>query len=77
MSTKSTIILTEDNEHWYEDCSEYLETKEGKTEFAITLEFSKKNIEILINDTEDLVIFLNNPDSEIFKEFQKIIKALR
>ena len=22
MSTKNTIILTEDNEHWYEDCND-------------------------------------------------------
>lgn len=77
MSTKSTIILTQDDEHFYEDCSEYLETKSGETKQGIVLEFSKSNIEILMNDSDDLIIMLNNADSEIFKVFERIIPALR
>lgn len=50
MSNKSTILLTSDEEHWYTDSSEPL----SKGKDAITLEFSKKNIRIDINDDENL-----------------------
>lgn len=62
MSSKSTIILTSDNEHWYSDCNERL----SESKDAITLEFSKKNIRIDMNDVEDLVITITNPDCEIY-----------
>ena len=62
MSTKSTIILTDDNEHWYHDC----------TDNEITLEFSKKNIRIDANDDEDLVISITNLNSEIYKVLSKL-----
>lgn len=68
MSTKSTILLTNDNEHWYKDSSEILSNGEA----SITLEFSKKNIRIDLNDEDDLIITITNPDSEIFKILSKI-----
>lgn len=46
MSTKSTIIFTQEGEHWFFDCSERLTDKKD----AITLEFSKKNVRIDVND---------------------------
>lgn len=65
MSTKSSIILTNDNEHWYSDCSERLDYDLHKD--AIVLEFSKKNIRIDSNDDYDLTITIINPDCEIYK----------
>ena len=62
MSTKNSILLTEDNEHWYTDCAEPL----NENKDAITLEFSKKNIRIDINDDEDLIFTIINPDCEIY-----------
>lgn len=64
MSSKSTIILTEDDEHWYNDCSEVLQRKNFKD--AITLEFNKKNIRIDLNDSDSLVITITNPNCELY-----------
>ena len=56
MSGKSSIILTADNEHWYEDCGELLANDKN----AISLEFNKRNIRI------------DNEDDEAFKRvFEK------
>jgi hypothetical protein len=42
MSTKSTILLTSDNEHWYNDCnSAYYE--ETKTQEAIVLQIHPRH----------------------------------
>ena len=42
MSTKSTLLLTKDNEHWYmEGNARYYE--EAKTESAIVLEFDAQH----------------------------------
>lgn len=46
MSTKSSIILTRDNEHWYTDCSEPLTGIGEPYKDVIVLEFSKQNIRI-------------------------------
>ncbi len=74
MSTKSTIILTNDNEHWFNDCNEPL-TKVGEPyKDAITLEFSKKNIRIDLNDDDDLVITIINPNCEIYDIIKSINK---
>ena len=60
MSSRQTIILTNDNEHWYKESSEILADNPYRS--AITLEFSKKNIRIDLNNEEDLVISIINPD---------------
>lgn len=46
MSSKISLFLTNDDEHWYLDVNDN----------SITLEFDKKNIEILSNDKYELVI---------------------
>lgn len=56
MSSKSTIFTTDDNEHWYLDCSEPNFKNKEYIGDSLTLEFSKENIEVLINNEEDLVI---------------------
>ena len=75
MSTKSTIILTNDNEHWYTDCSEPLADNPYRD--AITLEFSKRNVRVESNDKEDIVITVTNPDSEIYKVLSDLANKLR
>jgi hypothetical protein len=70
MSSKTTIMLTDDNEHWYKDGSEPL----SDIDCVITLEFSKKNIRIDLNDNDDLVISVVNPDCEIFKVLKGLMK---
>lgn len=71
MSTKSSIILTNDNEHWYSDCSEYTESGE----FILTLEFSKENIRIELNDDHDLVISIIK-DCELLQTIKKASNEL-
>jgi len=60
----STILLTKDCEHWYKDSSENV----------ITLEFSKENIRIDLNDDQDLVISIVNPNCEIYDVLSKLAK---
>jgi hypothetical protein len=74
MSSISTIILTNDNEHWFNDCSEPLTKLGEKHKDAITLEFSKKNIRIDLNDDDDLVITIINPNCEIYDIINNINK---
>lgn len=72
MSTKSTIFLTEDNEHCYTDCNEPV-TKDGKwIGDEMTMEISKENIRIDANDSQDLIITFTNPESEIYKLISKL-----
>src|SRR5690606_19488723 len=78
MSSRSTILLTRDGEHWYNDCSEPLTGIDEKPyKNVITLEFSKKNIRIDLNDNEDLVISIINPNCEIYDVLSKLAKYLR
>ncbi len=72
MSVKSTIILTSQSEHWYEDVSVILTDKQGNSRNGITLEFSMENITIDTQDGEDLIITVTNPDSDIYKLLSKI-----
>ncbi len=73
MSTKNSILLTEDNEHWYTDCAEPL----NENKDAITLEFSKKNIRIDINDNDDLIFTIINPDCEIYDVLELLQAILK
>jgi hypothetical protein len=73
MSTKSTIILTNDNEHWYNEGNEPISDNKS----AIVMEFDKKNIRIDCNDDDSLVITLINPDSEIYDFIAKAAKVER
>lgn len=72
MSLKSTIFLTEDDEHCYTDCSlpVYGESNNYLGD-EIVLEFDLKNCTIdKSNDT--LTIYLNNPNSEIYKKIKSL-----
>lgn len=77
MSTKSSVILTNDNEHIYFDCSTYVVKKDsdipGK---GIVFEFHKKNIELYLNDEDDLCFEITK-DSEIYRFFEKIFMEYR
>ena len=68
MSTKSTIILTNDNEHWFHDCAEPLTSAKD----VIVLEFKKENIRIDVNDEEELIIVLINPESDIYNYIDRL-----
>ena len=61
--------MTDQDEHWYSDC---LEPTEMPHKDVITLEFSKKNIRIDLNDKDDLVISIINPNCEIYNIISKI-----
>ena len=63
MSTKSTVILTEDNEHIY---------YEG-TDMSYVMEFAKPNIDILLDDKEDLVISIKE-GSDLYKQLKKLFR---
>ena len=65
MSTKSTIFLTWEDEHWFEDCAEPLNDSCN----AITLDFNKANIRIDCNDDNSLIITIINPDCELYHLF--------
>ncbi len=70
MSSKSSLFLTNDNEHFYEECNEphYKQKPYNASNFkgyTIVLEMAKKNIDIVCNDDEDLIIELK-PGSELY-----------
>lgn len=62
MSSKRTILLTKESEHWYHDCLEPLNDEKD----VITLEFDKNNIRVDLNDEDDLVISVTNPNSDLY-----------
>ncbi len=59
MSSKTTILLTDNNEHWYIDCKEKV----------IILEFSKDNVVRATGDKVEIVI---KPDSALYKELENV-----
>lgn len=67
MSTKSTIFLTNDNEHCYSDCS--LENYDKDKKYigdSIILEMSKKNVDLIYNDHEDIIVEIK-PGNELYE----------
>jgi hypothetical protein len=75
MSSKATIFLTRDNEHCYEECNEsHYEMTENEEKFqgyTIILEMSKKNIDVVCNDGEDLIIEIK-PNCELYRHILKM-----
>ncbi len=72
MSTKSTIELTDDNEHIYYEHSDPI-YKDG--EFlgnTIVMELDKKNIGNVDVSPNGIVITFINPKSEIYKAIERI-----
>jgi hypothetical protein len=73
MSSKITYFLTDDNEMLYEDVSlRQINTDGIHVGNSLVLEISKKNIEILCNDNEDLIIEFKNPQSEIYQKIKHL-----
>ena len=71
MSTKSSLFLTEDNEHCYTDGNEPNYHNNVWVGDTITFEIAKKNINIVCNDDEDLIIEIK-PNCELYKHIMKM-----
>lgn len=67
MSTKSTIILTRENEHIYIEHLEYIKDGKGKEHNPIYIEIDKANIDLVQNTGHGLLIRVKNPDCDLFK----------
>lgn len=63
MSTKTSILLTNQNEHWYYDCHDD----------TINIEINNKTIDSFERDSEQTFVSFKN-DSELGVELSKIIK---
>ena len=74
MSTKSSLILTNDNEHWYEETNEP-RYKDGKFEgFDIEIEIDNKNlIEYNLDRDEGMFITIKG-DSHLAKILHQYLK---
>ena len=72
MSTKETIILTDENEHWFFDCAEPLAMNKD----AMTLEFSSKNIRLEQCNKDYIVLTITNPNCEIYKVLLELHKKI-
>ncbi len=71
MSTKASIFLTQDNEHWYEETNKPHYNKEKFLGYTIFIEMDKKNIIIDTDDDTDLVIQIK-PGSELYDLIKSI-----
>lgn len=59
MSTKSSLFLTRDNEHWYEETSAPCFDKDNNyLGDTIIVEFDKLNAVVLNNDEQDIALKL-------------------
>jgi hypothetical protein len=63
MSSKTTIFLTEDNEHCYLDGSQ--------PDRPLVLEMSDENIVILVNDNDGVVIQIR-PNCQLYEIIKKL-----
>ena len=69
MSTKATILLTTDSEHWYKECNaRYYEGT--KTESAIVLEFDSQHK--FEQDSEGFRVIIDE-GTELYKALSKAI----
>lgn len=84
MSTKSTIFLTNDNEHCYYEGSLPHHNENGEyIGSTIVLEMSKKHTDLVTNDDEDIIVEIK-PGNDLYdvfkflshKPFYKIAKLL-
>ena len=76
MSSKSTLFLTKDNEHCYEECNspQFKDTPFEASNFigyTIVIEISKKNVRIISNDDEDIILEID-PGSELYSLIKKM-----
>lgn len=73
MSSRSTIFLTNDNEHCYLDGSYELNNQDEYVSNFIDLEMSKANIKVVIDDKNDLVVRIFK-GSELYEKILSIDK---
>lgn len=76
MSSKSTLFLTEDNEHFYEECNSphYKQAPYNAENFegyTLVLEMNKRNVKVVCNDDEDLILEIE-PGSQLYKLLLKM-----
>lgn len=75
MSSKSTLILTNDNEHWYFDCNQPVYKNGQYLGDTLTIEFNKENFKVISNDIDGLIIEID-PGSHLYDILNKIPKDL-
>lgn len=72
MSTKSTIFLTNYNEHCYVELADYVKKVNGQGEdHPIIFEMDKDNVEILTNSDQDLIVEIK-PGTELYDKIMKM-----
>jgi len=69
MSTKSTLFLTNDNEHCYEECLEQKYDGDKFIGYTVYLELDKRNVEIVAEDKEGWLLKIR-AGSELSKYLQ-------
>lgn len=74
MSTKSTIIETNDGEHIYFDCVNQFLTENGNIGSELTFEFEAKNADLLIDEHEENFTVNLSKDSELYRFFCRLFK---
>lgn len=67
MSSRSSLFLTLDNEHCYEECNSLIYNGKQFKGYEIVLEIDPKNGTCDIDGQGNISIYLNNPDSKIYK----------
>jgi len=67
MSSKSSIFLTIDNEHCYEECNSPVYKEKEFKGYEIVLEIDPKNGTCEIDKYGNISLYFNNPESEIYK----------
>jgi len=69
MSTKSSIFLTEDNEHCYYELNNPVSNGREFEGYEIVIELDRKHVEIT-QDQWDVFVTLKDPNSQIYKLIQ-------
>lgn len=77
MSSKSTIYDTNDHaEEAFFDGNAQMVNKYGLVKDEITLSFDKENIRVDRNNEAELIFSITNPDSEIYKIFERLCEIV-
>ena len=72
MSTKSSLFLTSDNEHWYEETNEPHYNALGEfIGYTIVMEFDKTNTKIVMDDNQDIMLEIT-PSTELYELIKKM-----
>ncbi len=67
MSTRATILLSDDNEHWYEDCSDN----------TINLEIEKKHLHSKPDRYDDSYLFVIKEGTALHKAISELLGGNR